>query len=56
MALYVPESDVVISTYFLNTHELLNVDAKLKIYYAQGDQFVFEDESISRMRDELKTD
>lgn len=40
---HVPQSDVVISTYFLNATELLNIDAKVKIYFAQGDQYLFHD-------------
>ncbi len=39
---YVPESDVVVSTYFMNTQELNHINAPLKIYYAQGDQYVFQ--------------
>ncbi|MGQ9569633.1 MAG: glycosyltransferase [Thermodesulfovibrionales bacterium] len=46
MSNYVPKSDVVISTYFTNTKELTRIDAPVKIYYAQGDQFIFEDETI----------
>lgn len=41
----VPPSDVVVSTYCANTHELLAVDAPVKVYYAQGDQFVFGDDT-----------
>ncbi|HTY57971.1 MAG TPA: glycosyltransferase [Bacteroidota bacterium] len=40
---YVPPSDVVISTYFMNAAELASVSAPVKIYFAQGDQFVFDD-------------
>lgn len=40
---FVPESDFVISTYFLNTHELLKVSSPNKIYYAQGDQYLFDE-------------
>jgi O-antigen biosynthesis protein len=43
MSAYVPPSDEVISTYFTNTAELLRVNAPVKVYYAQGDQFIFED-------------
>jgi glycosyltransferase involved in cell wall biosynthesis/SAM-dependent methyltransferase len=42
MAPSVPPSDVVVSTYFSNASELLSIEAPVKIYYAQGDQFVFE--------------
>ncbi|MFZ4619441.1 MAG: glycosyltransferase [Bacteroidota bacterium] len=45
MAQYVPDCDVVVGTYFLNALELKNVKAKSKVYFAQGDQFVFEDTS-----------
>ena len=43
MAMHVPPSDAVISTYFANTRELLAVQAPVKVYYAQGDQYVFGD-------------
>ena len=42
MADYIPACDVAVSTYFSNTPELQNIDAKLKIYFAQGDQFLFQ--------------
>ncbi len=45
MATRVPPSDVVVSTYCANTHELLSVQAPVKVYYAQGDQFVFGDDT-----------
>jgi glycosyltransferase involved in cell wall biosynthesis len=45
MSKYVPVSDVVVGTYFLNALELKNITAKVKVYFAQGDQFVFEDSS-----------
>ena len=54
MSTYIPPSDVVISTYFMNTHELLDSEAKLKIYYAQGDQFIFQDNSVSNLREDIK--
>ena len=47
MAPHVPPSDVVISTYFINTHELLAVKAAVKVYYAQGDQFIFADTTLA---------
>ncbi len=47
MAPYVPASHAVISTYFTNTAELVNIDASVKIYYAQGDQYIFEDDTPS---------
>jgi glycosyltransferase involved in cell wall biosynthesis len=47
MAPYVPASHAVVSTYFSNTAELVNIDAPVKIYYAQGDQYVFEDDTPS---------
>jgi glycosyltransferase involved in cell wall biosynthesis/Tfp pilus assembly protein PilF len=47
MAAFVPPSDVVVSTYFTNTHELKSVSAPVKVYYAQGDQFVFGDTDMA---------
>jgi hypothetical protein len=41
MASAAPEADVVIATYFLNAVELPAIDAPVKLYFAQGDQFVF---------------
>ncbi|MBI5799635.1 MAG: glycosyltransferase [Verrucomicrobia bacterium] len=46
MATSVPPSDVVVSTYFTNTHELKAVTAPVKVYYAQGDQYVFADATL----------
>lgn len=46
MASFVPPSDVVISTYFSNTPELRAVKAPVKVYYAQGDQFIFADSDM----------
>ncbi|HUI65521.1 MAG TPA: glycosyltransferase, partial [Bacteroidota bacterium] len=43
MAPHVPSSDVVIATYFMNAAELAAIDAPVKIYFAQGDQFIFDD-------------
>lgn len=60
MAPRVPPSDVVIATYFQNASELPNVPAPIRIYYAQGDQFVFEDDapfpdsSAEALRQQLK--
>ncbi len=45
---YVPASDVVIATYFLNAHELKKINAPLKIYFAQGDQYAFNDELLMK--------
>ncbi|HMK38265.1 MAG TPA: glycosyltransferase, partial [Bacteroidota bacterium] len=39
----VPPSDVVISTHFMNSAELASCKAPVKMYFAQGDQFVFDD-------------
>jgi glycosyltransferase involved in cell wall biosynthesis/tetratricopeptide (TPR) repeat protein len=50
----VPPSDVVISTYFINTGELASVSAPVKVYFAQGDQFVFSDTSASALPDVRK--
>jgi len=44
---YVPRSDVVIATYFQNAFELEKIDAPVKIYFAQGDQFIFDDEWVN---------
>ena len=38
-----PKCDIVIATYFSHVHELIDIKANKKIYYAQGDQFVFND-------------
>jgi glycosyltransferase involved in cell wall biosynthesis len=46
MADFVPESDVVVATYFINAVELTNIKAPLKLYYAQGDQYVFADTAL----------
>ena len=43
MAGHVPPSDVVIATYFLNAPELTRIEAPVKIYFAQGDQYIFGD-------------
>ncbi len=43
----VPTSDVVVATYFLNALELVGVEAPVKVYFAQGDQFVFDDSHVS---------
>ena len=47
MASYVPPSDVVVATYFTNAHELRAIAAPVKVYYAQGDQFVFADATMA---------
>jgi len=46
MSKHIPKSDAVISTYFTNTVELTRIEAPVRIYYAQGDQFIFEDDTI----------
>ena len=45
MSEFVPQSDVVIATYFLNAPELLKVSAPVRIYFAQGDQYIFGDDT-----------
>jgi glycosyltransferase involved in cell wall biosynthesis/Flp pilus assembly protein TadD len=45
LAAGVPRADAVIATYFLNAFELERIDAPVKIYFAQGDQFIFDDRS-----------
>ncbi len=47
LAGYVPPSDVVVATYFVNAPELMAVKAPVKIYYAQGDQFIFNDTTMA---------
>ena len=47
----VPHSDVVISTHFMNTAELASCRAQVKIYFAQGDQFIFDDVCASSRPD-----
>ena len=34
------------ATYFTHVHELLDIKADKKIYYAQGDQYVFDDPEL----------
>lgn len=46
MARHTPPSDVVVATYFTNAFELPAIQAPVKIYYAQGDQFVFGDATL----------
>jgi glycosyltransferase involved in cell wall biosynthesis len=46
LAEHVPSTDIVVATYFSNAVELPNINAIVKIYYAQGDQYVFEDSDI----------
>ncbi len=48
MADYVPKSDIVIGTYFMNAVELQDISAPVKLYYAQGDQYIFDDGLITR--------
>ncbi|MCX6344982.1 MAG: tetratricopeptide repeat protein [Armatimonadetes bacterium] len=54
MAGYVPESDVVIATYFLNAIEFSSINAPVKMYYAQGDQLIFEDAKVSNASIEIQ--
>ena len=51
MAPHVPPSDVVIATYFMNAAELPAIEAPVKIYFAQGDQFIFDDRCRSKKPD-----
>ena len=46
LAEYVPPTDIVVATYFTNAVELSNINALVKIYYAQGDQYVFDDSDL----------
>ncbi|MFZ0391303.1 MAG: glycosyltransferase, partial [Calditrichia bacterium] len=52
MAGYFPPSDAAIATYFTNALELQQIEASAKIYYAQGDQVLFQ-EKIN-IKDEKK--
>ncbi len=54
MSEFAPECDVAISTYFMNVHELLHINAKTKIYFAQGDQYLFEDHDTSDFGKKLR--
>ncbi|HVM59858.1 MAG TPA: glycosyltransferase [Verrucomicrobiae bacterium] len=47
LASSVPASDVVVATYFVNAGELRAASAPVKVYYAQGDQYVFADRSMA---------
>lgn len=47
MADYVPKSDIVIGTYFMNAIELQDISAPVKVYYAQGDQYIFDDSLVA---------
>jgi len=44
---FCPDCDVIVATYFTHVHELLNIKAVNKYYYAQGDQYVFEDPQLT---------
>ena len=46
LAEYVPPNDIAIATYFTNAVELPKVNSQVKIYYAQGDQYVFDDADL----------
>ncbi|MGK9367346.1 glycosyltransferase [Melioribacter sp. Ez-97] len=48
MSKYVNKSDIVIATFYLNAHELLKIKSDIKIYFAQGDQFIFDDVDIKK--------
>lgn len=39
----VPEADCVIATYFLNAFDLERCNVPVKVYFAQGDQYIFRD-------------
>jgi glycosyltransferase involved in cell wall biosynthesis len=49
---HVPPSDIVIATYFLNAAELERINAPVKIYYAQGDQYLLDDGYIPARPDD----
>jgi glycosyltransferase involved in cell wall biosynthesis/predicted Zn-dependent protease len=46
MASCVPPSDVAVATYFINAPELAAIQCPVKVYYAQGDQYIFGDETM----------
>lgn len=46
MADFVPASDVVVATYFINAVELAHFKGPVKVYYAQGDQYAFGDAAL----------
>ncbi len=45
---YVENQDIIIATYFQNANELNNIKSGVKIYFAQGDQYIFEDTKINK--------
>jgi glycosyltransferase involved in cell wall biosynthesis len=47
LAASAPPSDIVVATYFTNAHDLAAIKAPVKIYYAQGDQYVFADATMA---------
>jgi glycosyltransferase involved in cell wall biosynthesis/SAM-dependent methyltransferase len=47
MSRHAPPSDVVVATYFANAPELPAIQAPVKVYYAQGDQFIFGDTDMA---------
>lgn len=47
---FVPNCDVVISTYIDNAVKLKNIKAPVKIYFHQGDQYIFNDSSLKDKR------
>lgn len=44
---YIEQCDVLISTYFTNTKYLSAANAKVKIFFSQGDQYIFGDENCN---------
>jgi len=42
----VPIADIVVATYFTNAIELERINVPVKVYYAQGDQYVFDDSQL----------
>jgi glycosyltransferase involved in cell wall biosynthesis/predicted TPR repeat methyltransferase len=55
MSDFVPKSDVVVATYFANAVDLAQIEAPVKIYYAQGDQYVFADNALNgKQHDDLR--
>jgi len=44
---FCPDCDIVVATFFTHVHELLDIKADHKFYYAQGDQYVFDDPQLT---------
>ncbi len=49
-----PSCDIAVATYFMNVHELLHIDAGAKIYFAQGDQYMFGEAPPTELGEKLQ--